>query len=64
MAKKLSKANREKAELILEHAATIQTVFWDLLGDLENILNVEISGTIDLKDCNVEDLRKNAEVAS
>lgn len=63
MAKKLSKANHEKAQLILDHASTIQTVLWDLLSDLENILDVEVSATIDLKIYNVYDLLKYAEVA-
>ena len=56
--KRLSKSKREQAELILQHAATIQTVYWDLLHDLEEILDCEVDGTTDLNNCNTHDLQK------
>jgi hypothetical protein len=53
---RISKAKRLQAETLLERAQTIQGQYWDLLSELEEILGVEIDGTRDLNDTDIDGL--------
>ena len=59
--KRLSKANREKAEIVLAHAAAVQTIFWDLCGELENLLGCEVHSSQDLELASIDDLIRDGE---
>jgi intein-encoded DNA endonuclease-like protein len=57
----LSEPRLKEAREALEAARDYQAEFWRALSDLEAILGVDVSGTIDLEQYSVEDLMDLAE---
>lgn len=57
---RISKAKREQAELILQHAATIQRIYWELIYDLEQILGCDVDSMTNFEGCNTQDLERLA----
>lgn len=58
--RRLSKKRRAIAEEALTEAKVAQNLFWSALADLENALGIEVDGTRDLENTNVEDLIESA----
>jgi len=57
---RLSKKRRAIAEEALAEARVAQTLFWSALTDLEEALGIDVDGTRDLENTNVEDLIESA----
>ena len=61
--RRLTKKRRAIAEDTLAEARIAQTAFWSALTDLEEALGIEIDGTRDLEEVDMDDLiesgRKN-----
>jgi hypothetical protein len=49
--------SKKQQQRLLERAAALQTKFWDLIGELEAELEVDIDGTEDLSGLRIEDLK-------
>lgn len=54
--RKLTKKRRAIAEAALAEARVIQALFWSAMSDLEEALGIEVDGTRDLENTNVDDL--------
>lgn len=61
MPKRLSKHDHATAEMLYKHAQEAQTLFWNLVSDIEQIAEVSISADLDLCDYDLDYFRERGE---